>query len=207
LLTIIGVGAAIAAPAYSADRQQRFVIQHITDSNQGKSWWSVLNDGAPLPSGFGGQWKRGKLPFSDRPRWYATAPSDAASNAPDVQILSQLQNGSERVLTLRLTANGNEHVDLIAPPDAKVLAAGMEGFVRPIDQTEDGKYAVSCFGRSCDGATLQVWIGKTAPVDFLVLGGRAPLPSSAMPLLVARPRFARPQYNRDESIAFRTRRL
>ena len=26
-------------------------------------------------------------------------------------------------------------------------------------------------------------------------------------MLIARPRFARPQYNRDESIAFRTRRL
>jgi hypothetical protein len=206
-LTLLGVGAVLAAPAYSADRQQRFVIQHITNSTHHKSWWSVLNDGAPLPSGFGGQWKRGELPFSDRPRWYATAPADAASNAPDVQILSQIQNGSERVLALRLTANGNEHVDLIAPPDARILAAGVEGFVRPIDQTEDGKYAVSCFGRSCDGATLQVRIGKTAPVDFLVLGGKAPLPPSAAPLLAARPRFARPQYNRDETIAFRTRRL
>jgi hypothetical protein len=206
-LTLVGVGAILAAPAYSADRQQRFVIQHITDSTHGKNWWSVLNDGAPLPSGFGGQWKRGKLPFSDRPRWYATAPSGAASNAPDVQLLSQIQNGSERVLTLRFTANGNEHVDLIAPPDAKVLAAGIEGFVRPIDQTEDGKYSVSCFGRSCDGATLQLRIGKTAPVDFLVLGGKAPLPPSAAPLLAARPKLARPQYNRDETIAFRARRL
>ena len=32
------------------------------------------------------------------------------------------------------------------------------------------------------------------------LGTRAQLPPSAAPLLAARPRFARPQYNRDESI-------
>lgn len=207
VLTLIGVGAALAVPAYSSDRQQRFVIQHITDSTHGKSWWSVLNDGAPLPRGFDGQWKRGELPFSDRPRWFRGAPADAAANAPDVQVLSQIQNGNERVLTLRLAANGNEHVDLVAPPDSRILAAGVDGFVRPIDQTEDGKYAIACLGRSCDGATLQVRIDKTAPVDFMVLGGKAPLPPSAGPLLAARPRFARPQYNRDETIAFRTRHL
>ena len=39
------------------------------------------------------------------------------------------------------------------------------------------------------------------------LGGKAPLPPTAAPLLGARPRFARPQYTRDETIAFRTRRF
>jgi hypothetical protein len=40
-----------------------------------------------------------------------------------------------------------------------------------------------------------------------VLGGKAPLPPGAAPLIAARPRFARPQYNRDESIAFTSGRL
>jgi hypothetical protein len=207
LLMMVGWAAALAAPAYSADRQQRFVIQHIADASAGKSWWSVLNDGAPLPREFGGHWKRGKLPFSDRPRWFIQAPVDPAARAPDVQLISEVRAGNERTLILRLNANGNERVELVAPSDSKIRSAGVQGFVRPIDQSEDGKYFIDCFGRSCDGATLQLTTGQLTPVEFLVLGGKAPLPPTAAPLLAARPRFAHPQYNRDESIAFATRRL
>jgi hypothetical protein len=207
LLALLGWSIVLAVPAYSADRQQRVVIQHVTDTAKHKSWWSVLNDGAALPKAFPGQWTRGKLPFSDRPRWVATAPLDATANAPGIHILSQVRNGNERTLTVRLAANGNEHVELIAPADARIRAAGVEGFVRPIDQAENGKYVIACFGRSCDGATLQLTIDRAEPVDFLVLGGKAPLPPGATPLIAARPRFARPQYNRDESIAFTSGRL
>jgi hypothetical protein len=201
-LILTGVAATFAVPAYSADRQQRFVVQHVTDASAHKSWWSVLNDSAPLPSGFAGQWKRGELPFSDRPRWISAAPSNLAPKAPTVQILSQAKAGSERTLELRLTANGNERIELIAPTTARIRSAGVAGFVRPIDQNEDGKYFIDCFGRSCNGLTIQLTIGQLKPVQFLILGSHVPLPASAAPLLTARPRFARPQYNRDESIVF-----
>jgi hypothetical protein len=194
--------AAMAAPAYSADREQRLVIQHVDEPAAGKAWWSVLNDGAPLPTAFRGEWKRGKLPFSERPRWLSAAPPDRAAKAPSVQLLSQSQDGTGRSLTLRLIANGNERIELIAPTDADIRAAGVAGFVRPIDRTESGKYAIDCFGRSCDGMTLRLVMGQSRPVPFLVVGTKAPLPPSAAALLAARPRFARPQYNRDESITF-----
>jgi hypothetical protein len=83
----------------------------------------------------------------------------------------------------------------------------MEAFVRPIDQNEGGKYYVGCFGRSCDGAILKLTIGKLQPVEFIVMGGTGSLPASAARLLSARPRTARPQYNRDETISFTTRQL
>ena len=206
-LMLVGVGAALAATAYSADRQQRFAIQHVTDASNGKSWWSVLNDGAPVPKAIAGDWKRGELPFSERSRWLASAPADPAAKAPDIQLLSEIASGNERILTLRLAANGYERVELIAPRDAKIRSAGLPGFVRPIDQSEDGKYFIDCFGRSCDGAVLQLTIGQRKPVEFIILGTRTPLPASAAPLLKARPRYARPQYNRDEAIAFIGRRL
>lgn len=206
LLVLAGAAAMLAVPAYSADRQQRFAIQHVSDVSSGKAWWSILNDAAPLPATFKGQWTRGELPFSERPRWLSSAPTDPAASAPDIQLVSQTQSGNERTLTLRLVANGNERVDLIAPPEARIRTAGSEGFVRTIDG-DSGKFAVSCFGRSCDGATIQLAIGQLKPVPFVVLGGRQPLPGSATDLLLARPALARPQYNRDEAIAFRTRRL
>jgi hypothetical protein len=197
-LAFCGVSAAV--PAYSADRQQRFVIQHVTDASMHKSWWSVLNDGAPLP--YAGQWKRGELPFSDRARWISAAPADPSARAPKVQLLSQVAAGAERTLTVRLSSNGNEHVELIAPADARIRSAGLGGFVRPIDQVEEGKYFIDCLGRSCDGATLQLTTGQLKPIPFLLLGSKALLPPSSAPLVAARPRFARPQYNRDESIVF-----
>ena len=209
ILALLGWVAAAAAPAYSADRQQRFVIQHVTDAFAHRSWWSILNDTAPLPEKYRsvGEWKRDKLAFSDRKRWITAALTDPTVRAPGVELLSQVRNGDERTLSLRLIANGSERIELIAPEDAKIRSAGMAGFVRPIDQNEDGKYFIDCFGRSCNGATLQLTFGQLKPVEFLILGTRAPLPLSAAPLLAARPKFARPQYNRDESIVFARRRL
>ena len=76
-----------------------------------------------------------------------------------------------------------------------------------LDQNQAGKYSLTCFGRSCDGATLELTIAQPKPVDFLLIGSRGTLPVSAAPLLAARPRFSEPQYNRDESIAFTRIRL
>nr|NUR36705.1 hypothetical protein [Sphingomonas sp.] len=199
-LTLAFCAISATVPAYSADREQRFIIQHVTDGSVHKSWWSVVNDGASLP--YSGPWKRGELPFSDRPRWISAVPADAAAKAPAVQLLSQVAAGSERTLSIRLSSNGNEHVELIAPDDARIRSAGVGDFIRPIDQNEDGKFFIDCFGRSCDGVILQITTARLKPIRFLILGSKAPLPPSAARLLAGRPRFARPQYNRDESIVF-----
>jgi hypothetical protein len=105
-------------------------------------------------------------------------------------------------LTIRLAANGSAHLGLIAPEDAKIQSAGVAGFVRPIDPKEQGKYFIDCFGRSCDGATLQLTIDDEKPVEFLITGTGRTLPLTAAALLRARPQFARPQYAADDSIVF-----
>jgi len=196
--------AAAAAPAYSADRQQRFVVQHVTDASSGKAYWSAINDGAGLPRGFRavGQWRWAKLPYSDRKRWVADAAPVAGIRAPVVQRMSQVQNGGQRTVILSLKANGSDRISLIAGEDARIRAAGVPGFLRPIDAHEDGKYDIDCFGRSCDGLTLIAVIDHAQPVELTVVGTRPELPPSAAPLLSARPRFARPQYSRDETIVF-----
>ena len=45
--------------------------------------------------------------------------------------------------------------------------------MRPIDG-DSGKFSVTCFGRSCDGAAIQITIGQLKPVVFLILGGKQP---------------------------------
>ena len=209
IITLAGWAAAAAAPAYSVDRQQRFVIEHLTDSGAGKSWWSVLNDGAPLPSSFraAGKWHQGKVPYTDRPRWLFAAPPNPAVKAPEVQLFGQVLNGGERTMTIRLAANGNDQMALIAPKDVRIQSAGADGFVRPIDPQEEGKTSISCFGRSCDGAVLTLVVEKAAPLDLLVVGSRAGLPQFGKLLFAGRTQFARPQYARDATIVYAHRKL
>lgn len=207
-LTLAGWIAAAVAPAYSADRQQRFAVQHVTQAGSGKAWWSVVNDGAPVPDAYHavGKWRRGKLPIGARERWLAGAPPLAAPS-PGLTLLSSTATGRDRTVTLRLSLNGWERALLIAPKDAQIRAAGAPGFVRTIDPSGTGPYAVDCFGRSCDGATLTMVIGKREPVKLTVVGSRPGLPPGAAPLINARPRFARAQYGRDETLAFAVRKL
>ena len=187
-----------AAQAYSADRQQRFVIEHVTDVSAGKSWWSVVNDGAAVPAS--GNWVRGKLPFSDRMRWLSPAPAIAGVTAP-AATSAMLANGAERTITVTLRTNGADSVGLIAPKDADIRSAGVDGSMRPFDQAaKKQKYYLTCFGRSCDGVTLQIVTHGKAPIAVTLVGVRHGLPASAQPLVAARPLNARPQYLPDETV-------
>jgi len=208
VLTLAGWIAAAAAPAYSSDRQQRFALQHVTNTDSGKGWWSVVNDGARLPDAYRAAriWSRGKLPIGTRERWLATT-DPLGAPAPGLELLSSTGYGRERSVTLRLSTKGWERVLLIAPKDAQIRAAGAPGFVRTIDPSGSDPYAVDCFGRSCDGKTLTLVIGKREPVEVTIVGSRDGLPANAAPLIAASPRFARPQYGRDETLAFAVRKL
>lgn len=210
LAALSGWAAAAAAPAYSADRQQLFTIEHVTDTATSRPTWSILNDFAPLPERLraAGKWRLAKLPYSDRKRWLASAPPAPGLKAPGIQIVGRSTTGGARRVTIRIQANGAETVALVAPKDARILAAGIGAFVRPISrQAKEGRYVVRCFGRSCDGLAMDVVIGKAAPVDVIVLGSRSGLPASATPLVAARPKFARPQYSPDATIIMSRLRL
>jgi hypothetical protein len=205
-IALVAWAVAAAAPAYSADRQQRFTIEHVTQFPSRRSFWSVLNDGAPLSTAYGGigGWHSGKLPFSERSRWLAPAPVAPAIQAPSLQLLDSVTQGNERRMRLRLKANGAERISIIAPADAHIKAAGMTGFVRSLgDANSDsaGKFAIACTGRSCDGAELSIDLLSASPILFTLVGARNGLPASAAQLVAERPKFARPQYTPDETIA------
>ena len=194
-----------AVPAYSADRQQRFVIEHVTDARSGKASWSVLNRGVSLPPVYrsAANWRWDKLPYPEAKGWLTPAPPIANLKAPAIEPVSSIRNGGERTLTLRLLANGTERMTLIAPEYARIRAAGVRGFVRPIDPSADeGDYAISCSGRSCDGIELVIVQARITPTVFTLVGARSSLPVSARLLLATRPKFARPQYAPDRSIVF-----
>ena len=203
-IALLGWIVAGIAPAYSKNYQQRFTIEHLTIFPSDRSYWSILNDGAPPPTAYDrfGNWNQGKLPFSERRRWFASAPGQSGVQPPNVQVTESLANGSERRIKLRLESEGAERILLIAPPEAYLRSAGVTGFVRPIGSADsEGQFTISCTGRSCDGMELSIDLNSAKPVEFTLVGSRNGLPVSADPLLQARPKFARPQYTPDETVA------
>jgi hypothetical protein len=193
-----------AAPAYSYDHQQRFTIEHVTEFPSGRSSWSIINDGAPLPRPYSawGDWHYGKRDFSQRKRWLVRAPVARGIEPPAIELLESQGYGSERAVKVRLRAKGAEQITLIAPEEAHIRRAGVAGFLRPIGTADtSGKFTITCTGRSCDGAELMIDLLSAKPVLFTIVGARSGLPASAASLVRARPRFARPQYTADETLA------
>jgi len=204
LVAVIAMAAALARPAYSADRQQRFTIEHITSFPDGKSQWSLLNDGAPLPAAVErvGDWQRGKLAFSARKRWLAPAPAIQGMQAPSLERLETIDHGTERLLRLRLHTDGADRLLLVVPEEGRVRSAGFTGSTRELDDDDSsGEFTITCTGRSCDGAELMIDQGTSKATTWTIVASRNGLPASAQPLLRARPPFARPQYVPDETVA------
>ncbi|MBV9884610.1 MAG: M28 family peptidase [Sphingomonadaceae bacterium] len=197
-LAIAGWIAAGLMPAYGDDRQQLFTIEYVADQGAGTTRFAVNNDGAPVP--FDAAWTRAELPYSSRRRWVAPAPP-VPITAPALTLMGQQAVPGGRHLRFRIAANGAETVSLVAPPEARLRAAGSPGFVVPFGRGSDSdKYYLRCVGRSCDGAVIDVLVGSEQPVEFTLIGGRSGLPAVAAPLVAARPALARPQYGADATI-------
>ena len=156
-IALLGWVVSAAAPATSADRQQRFVIEHVTDTASGKANWSVVNDHSSLPAAYRavGEWKWTKLPNIDRLRWLAPAPAVVGTVAPVLEVVSTQPGHGGRTVIFRIHSNGADRVLIMGDKDARIRTAGVAGFVRPIDPKAKGKYQLVCSGRSCDGLTMQ----------------------------------------------------
>ena len=134
-----------AAPAYSADRQQRFAIEHITDATANKSYWAVHQRRRAVARGFGPRafWERRKLPFSERMRWLTKAPPIAGIKPPTAAPVADpiaIEEGKPRTRTILLrTQRRRQHRRSLRPKDADIRAAGIGGFVRPFDQNGEGQ--------------------------------------------------------------------
>jgi Peptidase family M28 len=199
ILAAIGWVAAGFTPAYSADKEQLFTIEYVWDDIAHSARFAVNNDGAPVP--FAAPWVRTEMPYTTRRRWAAPAPA-LPIRPPAVTLVSQQPAPGGRRLTLRLAANGAETIALIAPADAALREAGNGAFVQRFGAGKaSDKYYLRCGGRACDGATIDLVVGGSAPLDLIVVGTRSGLPPLAAPLVRARPALARPQYGPDAMIA------
>ena len=197
-LFLVPWAAAALTPAYSEDRRQLFTVEYVWDADARRSRWAVNNDGRAVP--YEARWARVELPYSLRRRWAAPAPPIAVP-APAVSLVGSRPVQGGRRISLRLAANGAESVSLIAPADASLRRAGSGAFLPPfVAGGDDERYVVRCTGRSCDGATIELIVGRPEPVELTIVGTRAGLPPQAAPLVASRPPLARPQYAPDSTI-------
>lgn len=212
-IAIVGWIATLAAPDNGANRKQPFGIDYAVDADAGTARWLVVNDGAALPAAMKGFEGGVKVPWSGRTRWASTAPV-AEAPVPTATLNGTAATPGGRIVRLRIAANGADTVLLRGPPQAKVIAARMNGSSRPMggrDRKEseaanrvgDNDFSIRCQGRSCDGATVELLLGNARPQRWSLVGIRSGLPASAASLVAARPANAQPQYNPDATIGVR----
>ncbi|HYE27251.1 MAG TPA: M20/M25/M40 family metallo-hydrolase [Allosphingosinicella sp.] len=193
---------ALSRPAYSEDRKQAFGIEYAWDEAEGKARWMVVNDGAPLPAGFGNGFERGvEIPWSGRKRWAAPAPRLPLA-PPRIEKVAERVTPDGRLLILRLATNGADTVVLRAKPEAGFLAARAGArrvrFGRGRDKDD---FVLRCLGRGCDGIQIALLLAPRSPVEATVMGIRPGLPAEAAPLVRSRPALSAPQYSPDSSVA------
>jgi hypothetical protein len=191
--------AAGLVPAYSPDRQQLFTIEYVWDEATRTGRFAVNNDGAPVP--YAADWRRTEMPYATRRRWAAPAPAIRVA-PPELDLLDRRAIPGGMRVRLRLRTNGAETVTMIAPAGARLRAAGTDGFVRSFDDDRSGERSfIRCTGRSCDGAEIEIVLGRTDPFPLTLVGTRSGLPPQAAALARSRPAPARPQYGPDATIA------
>lgn len=192
-------------PAYGPDRKQRLSIEYVWDESSRKGQWLVYHDGGALPAAFGAssKWRHGvEPPWSTRKRWAADAPPVPLA-PPLLEKLAERETPKGRLVSLRLQMRGAEVLRLRAKPEAQLRAARIGVAARKFGTAEeDGMdFILRCHGRACDGARIDLLIGRREPVEVTVMGVRSGLPAAARTLVAARPADAAPQYSADSSIA------
>ncbi|MEA3000690.1 MAG: hypothetical protein QOK17_2523 [Sphingomonadales bacterium] len=202
---LAGWVAVALVPAYSPDGKQLLRIEYALENGKGR--WLLASDGGPLPAAFSPFGEPVKVPWSMTRRRPSQAPVLAAAT-PAIEKLAERQSPAGRILTLRLKANGAEQIVLRGEPDAAVRAVRIGGsLARTGKGAAKDPYFVRCVGRSCDGAVVDLLVGRAGPLTLTMIGVRSGLPPEGAALLRARPANAQPQYSPDVTIGVAKVRL
>ncbi|HEX4738929.1 MAG TPA: M20/M25/M40 family metallo-hydrolase [Allosphingosinicella sp.] len=193
------------APAYSADRKQNFRIEYGWDQQARKGEWLISEDGASLPTGFPGAagFRSGvEVPWSSAKRRGAPAPALPLAPPQVVKIAESGTTDGGRLIRLRFASAGADQILLRAEPDSGLVGASVAGSdARFGAGKKTDPFFIRCAGRTCDGAVMDLRVGRPGPLTLTVIGIRFGLPGAAAPLVAARPATSAPQYSPDSSFA------
>lgn len=199
---VAGLAWASFAPAYSRDIPRPLNVQHI-HGQDAHNW--VLTPGveAPPPTmGALAPFKKTKVPGNDVERFASAAPLRTSPVAgASVEILDQSQNGTNRLLTLRITSTDADEVGVLVPADAKLIRfiAGSSAGARPVEFDATGAKTFRCVGRACRVWDMQVLVGSAAS-NWTLKTLKRGLGPQGDALLSARPSAAQPVQGGDVGI-------
>ena len=115
--------------------------------------------------------------------------ADRDPAAASVTKVGEMRRGDRRLVRLRLSSGGANTIALRFDKKVPILAMGLPGAMRRIDQDADVEPSfLRCSGRACDNLTLDVEIGTSKPVEAKLIAARFGLPPEGAKLQAIRPR-------------------
>lgn len=117
---------------------------------------------------------------------------------PRLVVLHHSYDGNIRRVRFSLEARNWSRVKLRIPVEAGAIRIVSQG--RTSDFPEAGPHWFYCSGRACASREFEIELKGEQPTEWLIQGVRYRLPTSAGPLLKARPDWATPIGDGDETI-------
>ncbi|MEM8635163.1 MAG: M28 family peptidase [Pseudomonadota bacterium] len=198
LLVAVSLAASILVPAYTEDAPRGLNIFHIQTDDEQEPVWSI-SAREPLPASFAdaAEFRRGSPPGSAAT--YYLAPAPRLDTFVAAALIGDETNDETRELILQVSAPDADMTILRWTSDEAPLEARLNGEIIDLDGIELS--SARCFGRTCQGITLELSLpaGTTvqgAEINSYTYG----LPESGDFLVRARPDWTLPIQSGDAQL-------
>jgi hypothetical protein len=204
-VALAGIVAAALLPSASSARPQPLNITYFVDTTSQEARFLAGPARAGLPpqiAALADFEPRLTLPGDQAPAWSAPAPWENVA-APRADIISETVADEARTLHLRYSANGAYRLTLRIPKEAAPTRVRINGAEASLAETgRAGEfYSITCIGRSCDGAELEIVVdADAAPEEWLVTGQYLGAAPAAAELLRVRTGTLTPAHTGDTTL-------
>jgi len=192
---IVSFIAAFIVPAYSPTKPRPLNLQYYVDADAREARWLISSTGEPAPDALTEVAPFAKAEIEGLGARLAAPAPFLETAPPTIEALEETPTTEGRRLRIRLHARGADQVMLRLPQTARaasLLAAGRETVL-----TGEGGISIGCYGRSCDGAEIEIAFGSAEPAEWMLVGVHYGLPYAAASLVSARPDWTTPIQNGD----------
>ncbi|MEQ8936689.1 MAG: hypothetical protein RIE56_12945, partial [Amphiplicatus sp.] len=185
----------LVAPAYSPAKPRPLNLQYYVDADARAAQWLISSTGEPAPDALAATAPFARTEIEGLGARLAAPAPFLETAPPTIETLEELETTEGRRLRIRLQARGADQVMLRLPEGARassLLAAGRETALKG-----EGGIVIACYGRSCDGAEIEIALAAAEPAEWMLIGVHYGLPYAAAPLVSARPDWTTPIQNGD----------
>jgi hypothetical protein len=212
LLVLLSAAVATQVSPSSVSRPQRLNLLHVQEQGADQAWWAIETfvpfanvdlDRLGELSQAGGFAGKTAAPFPWSSETLPVAPAARIPDRPVVELISDVNEAGQRIVTVELRSAASEHrISLYVPVSAglgRVLIPGSPHDLEGLPVEGDfGRF--HCVGAGCDGLRLELHLANGGPVTLFAAEPSPGLPESGAALVAARPETAAPSGGWDETI-------